>query len=208
MRRGRVTGAGGAPPHDGRFPVVTPRRRVLVLSYFFPPAGGVASVRVSSWTRLLPEFGWEATVVAALSPDAPVRDAALGIGEGTEAIRAGEIPLRRLLQRLKWLGVPARALDGAVDRIWPDPFVGWAPFAHAAASRRLREGGIDAILSVSNPFTPHWIGLRLAGRARLPWVAFFSDDMSRNPDPRIRPRARSLRSLERAVLERADGVAA
>jgi glycosyltransferase involved in cell wall biosynthesis len=39
-------------------------RRVLVVSYFFPPAGGVGVQRTLSFVQHLPDVGWEPSVVA------------------------------------------------------------------------------------------------------------------------------------------------
>ena len=41
------------------------RKRVLVVSHFFPPHGGGGVHRVLAWTRHLPAFGWDVTVLAA-----------------------------------------------------------------------------------------------------------------------------------------------
>ena len=39
-------------------------KRVLIIAYYFPPLGGIGSIRVMRYAQLLPEFGWEPTVIA------------------------------------------------------------------------------------------------------------------------------------------------
>ena len=39
-------------------------RRLLVISYFFPPVGGIGVERVLKHVSYLPDFGWEPVVVA------------------------------------------------------------------------------------------------------------------------------------------------
>ena len=51
--------------------------RVLVVTYFFPPAGGVGVQRTLKYVTYLPRWGWEPVVVAPADPAFPVRDASL-----------------------------------------------------------------------------------------------------------------------------------
>ncbi len=52
-------------------------RRVLVLTYFFPPVGGVGVQRTLKYVTYLPRWGWEPVVVAPGDPAFPVRDKSL-----------------------------------------------------------------------------------------------------------------------------------
>ena len=47
-------------------------RHVLIVSYYFPPIGGIGSIRMARFAECLPEFGWEPTIIApADTPHAP-----------------------------------------------------------------------------------------------------------------------------------------
>ncbi|MGH7731184.1 MAG: hypothetical protein ACRENJ_08045, partial [Candidatus Eiseniibacteriota bacterium] len=65
-------------------------RRLLVLSYFYPPLAGGGVHRVLGFTRHLPAHGWACTVVCAGEEDYWVRDETLvrDVPAGTEVIRA------------------------------------------------------------------------------------------------------------------------
>ena len=54
-----------------------PRRRVLVLAYFFPPLGGAGVQRTLKFVRYLEPLGWDATVVTTRSRHYPARDPSL-----------------------------------------------------------------------------------------------------------------------------------
>ena len=43
---------------------VPPTRRVLIVAYYFPPIGGIGSIRLQRFASLLPAEGWEPTVLA------------------------------------------------------------------------------------------------------------------------------------------------
>ncbi len=37
---------------------------VLIVAYYFPPIGGIGSIRSARFAHFLPEFGWEPCVLA------------------------------------------------------------------------------------------------------------------------------------------------
>lgn len=59
------------PPNPGK------KLRILLISYLFPPAGGIGVQRALSLARYLPECGFEVHVLSAANAAAPVRDPAL-----------------------------------------------------------------------------------------------------------------------------------
>jgi glycosyltransferase involved in cell wall biosynthesis len=193
-------------------------RRLLVLSYFYPPLGGGGVPRVLGLTRHLPAHGWRCTVVCAGEGDYWVRDDSLRIPEGTEVIRVhGGSALSAWLKVRKSnaAGRRSAATFGVLRRLsdwWllPDSYRGWARRAERAAARRIARGGIDALLTTSPPDSVHLAGLALASRSRLPWLADFRDPWIglhfRTP-PSAWHRARH-EAMEAAVVETAGAVLA
>ena len=160
-------------------------RRLLMVSYYFPPLGGIGALRALAFAEHLREFGWEPTVLAP-SNGAYFRDPSLGLGQG-QVVRTWSLELSRLGKRALGTGgddvrpaevgpVLARARTVARRCLYfPDAQIGWYPAAVAAGLRRLHRGGFDAIFSSSSPITSHLIARTLHRRARVPWVAEFRD---------------------------------
>jgi glycosyltransferase involved in cell wall biosynthesis len=163
------------------------RRRLLLLSYFYPPLAGGGVHRALGFTRWLPAHGWDCTVVCAGPEDYWVRDESLEVGvpPGTEVMRvAGGSGLAAWLRIVRGRGGGTGRRPGAafgalrvLSDWWllPDSYAGWASRARAAAARRLARGGIDALLSTSPPDSVHLAAAPLARRTGLPWVADFRD---------------------------------
>src|SRR5689334_11021410 len=68
--------------------------KVLIVAYYFPPIGGIGSIRLARFATCLPEFGWEPVVVApSRTPHA--RDPRLPFPE-EKVIRSLSVELSRL----------------------------------------------------------------------------------------------------------------
>lgn len=94
--------------------------RVLVVTYFFPPAGGVGVQRTLKYVTYLPRWGWEPVVVAPADPAFPVRDASLLATlapelevHRTASLEPGRLPsiAARLLSRRHQRGSGAVVVD-------------------------------------------------------------------------------------------------
>jgi glycosyltransferase involved in cell wall biosynthesis len=191
-------------------------RQVLIVAYFFPPIGGIGSIRAASFAKHLPEFGWEATVLApAGTPHAA--DPSLDVGQ-VSVVRTRSLEVSRLGRRPA-AGVgdvatphqpaarsaPSRWLRRAVKQvIFPDAQIGWYPAAAAAGRRLLRERRFDLIFSSAFPITSHLVGRTLKRRSSLPWVAEWRDPWS--DDPQFRLISAPALRLERAIAAEADAV--
>lgn len=196
-------------------------KRLLVLSYFYPPLAGGGVHRVLSFTQHLPRHGWACTVVCAGEHDYWVRDESLRarVPEGTEILRAeGGSALSTLLRFRRAAGTDGRrsgagfALLRPLSELFllPDSYIGWAGKARAVAERRIAAGGIDAILSSSPPDSAHLAAAPLAQAHGLPWVADFRDPwigLSFKQPPTPWHAARQ-RALESRVVTQADLVLA
>ena len=65
-------------------------KRVLIISYYWPPAGGISVIRPLKLAKYISEFGWEPVVCTAENPHFPFEDenAAYEIPKGLEIIKA------------------------------------------------------------------------------------------------------------------------
>jgi glycosyltransferase involved in cell wall biosynthesis len=179
-------------------------RRVLVLSYFFPPLGGAGVQRTLKHVKYLPAAGWAPTVVTTRSTWYPARDPSLArdIPPGTPVLRAADPGALRL-------ATMAASRAGALAQLtgWPDEAAAWIPAAVRAAVRAARRERFDALYSSSAPLSSHLAALAVQRRTGLPWVADFRDEWAENPYARrIAPVAALTRRAERAVRDRAEAV--
>lgn len=189
-------------------------KRVLIVAYYFPPLGGIGSIRTRRFASLLSDHGWEATVLAP-SNGAYHRDESLSF-PAEQVVRARSLELSRLGKRVAQAGgddttaatvrgLRRRLRDGARRHVYrPDAQIGWYPGAILAGRRALGRERFDAVLSTSFPITAHLVGSALARRARIPWVAEFRDPWS-DVIADQRARARAAR-LEQRLLRDAAAV--
>jgi hypothetical protein len=176
-----------------------------MIAYYFPPLGGIGSLRAAEFAKHLREFGWEPTVIAPREGSF-YEDRESGFPE-EHVIRARSIELSRMGKRA--LGIDAPPSSGGSGRTGPsallrsaahrflyrpDPQIGWYPGAVRAALKAIRSGHFDAIFSTSVPMTAHMVGRRLHGSSGLPWIAEFRDPWPESP---------SLQKLERSVAAKA-----
>lgn len=203
-------------------------RRVLVVSFFYPPDPAVGGRRVAGLVRYLPESGWSPTVLTAGTvPDAADRQSDERAGQtgptdpalvhatrfwrpfparrGAGDRRGGEDRSRRSLQARLTRRPVGRFLYAALRHAlplssvrMPDATLGWVPFAVREGRRLLARARYDAILSSAGPPSSHRVASRLARESGVPWVADYRDLWSDNHWDRRIP---PFRAAER-MLER------
>lgn len=194
---------------------------LLMISYYFPPQGGIASVRALKFATHLPAFDWEPVVIAPLkgSFDEDRSLSFSGISMLTSNLRPGQL-FGGLVRENRGTsgGSNGTAVVGRIAkrvRRWlyrPDGQIGWYPFAFTAARRAIRGNRFDAIFSSSPPITAHVVARRLRRETGLPWVAEFRDLWTPwgdlwNPWPSgMGRRERRDQALERSILVEASEV--
>ena len=133
--------------------------RLLLLAFYFPPAGGGGVQRTLKFCKFLPAHGIEVHVLAPDDPKWFARDEPL----------LAAVPPTTIVHRTRFLGPPARsraeALRGRsalgrarveagylIDRMLiPDKASPWLLTAVPAGIRIVRRERIDAIMSTSPP---------------------------------------------------------
>jgi glycosyltransferase involved in cell wall biosynthesis len=206
-------------------------RRALLIAYSFPPVGGAGVQRPAKWTKYLPHFGWDVTVLTPENPSTPLRDDSLlaEIPPETRILRAktwepdyrvkqqmastaDAIGRQSLSQRVRSLAKSV-AKTAALAALQPDLQVLWVHNAIQAASTELRRVRHDAILVTAPPYSALLIGAALKKRFGLPLVFDFRDewDLS-NRYLEQAPRGWWSRCvqfrMQRSLLKRADAVIA
>lgn len=207
-------------------------RRILLISYLFPPAGGVAVQRALSLARYLPRLGHEVHVLSARNPSVPTFDPSLMqlLPAEVRLHRAfsPEVPYawkQRVWRLLSAAGRGAAASGGqaggsAESRLQrlvrrmlnPDPEVVWVRFAISAARRIVRRHAIEAVLVTAPPFSSFMIataikreypGVKLIADFRDEWLEFYLSTFDFHKSASILAKSKKL---EREIVDHADAV--
>lgn len=185
-------------------------KRLLLVSYYYPPLAGPGVFRPLRLSKHLPACGWDVTV---LSVDARVRvlkdpELVREVPDAVRVERTRSLEMRDPLIALSKLGLKrfARGLERWLDL--PDGQRGWVPFAVRRARALLRDVPHDVVLTTSSPYSAHLVGRALKRATKIPWIADFRDEWTTNPYIRFPTRwhRRVHEGLERRVLAEADRV--
>lgn len=179
------------------------QRKILAVSFAFPPLSAPRSIQVA---RLLRHLDAAVTVLCGADP-AERQDATIA----PDIDRSVEHVIREPFVRSGLL----RQLELVADRChlsWarlPDVYRPWVARADARVMAWQQSSGYrpDLLLTFGQPMSDHLFGLTYQRRTGIPWVAHFSDPWADNPFRRDNPlTARWNRRLERQVIAAADAV--
>jgi glycosyltransferase involved in cell wall biosynthesis len=187
-----------------------PARRILVVTYYYPPDASVGSRRWKAMVDSLRELGHDVTVV---TTEAWGSDGADDYGVVRSRDLSANTRLRGLLGRP---GLPSRGKPDQIqkpaprllaDGLIPDGYLAaWAPSAAIAVRRVIRARQIDCLVTSGPPHSAHIVGL-MTGKSRPAWIADFRDgwrfEPPREPWP-TRVQAVADDWLERSVVRAAD----
>jgi glycosyltransferase involved in cell wall biosynthesis len=193
--------------------------KVLLVTLYFPPAGGGGVQRSLKLATHLPALGIETHVLAPDDPKWIHTDAEL------------ELPTQAWVHRARYVGPkgrrPAEELHGreGLDLVVrqarlafrralvPDENVTWNLTAIPSAIRIIREHGIDAVLTTSPPGSVHLVGAAVKAATGVRWVADLRDSLAAHPhrrseSPLVRAKEKTAEALARLVARSADAVIA
>lgn len=158
-----------------------------MVSFRFPPQGGVGGMRSAALARHLPDSGWSPHVLAGPA-DGHWRgwqDATLleGLAQCVPVTRVRGLDLGPLYRTASRVGL--RRLAFAATPFLPRLRAGWIPAAYRQGlrliKRRFASGErFDAIYSSSPPVATHMVAAGLSAATGLPWIADARDLWSLN----------------------------
>ena len=203
-------------------------KKALIVTYYWPPAGGPGVQRVVRFVRYFRQFGWEPIVLTVKNGDYPAIDETLH-KQLPENLRIEKTDIlepyaiyrkftgKSAEEKIPTFVLSGKSSDSKKDRLakWvrgnifiPDARIGWIPNAVRAGSKLIREENIDLIFATSPPHTVQLIAKKLAKRHKIPWVAdlrdpwteaFWAEEMKKS-----RLADAIDRKLERSVLQQAN----
>jgi glycosyltransferase involved in cell wall biosynthesis len=191
-------------------------RKLLFVTYHFPPSVGGGIPRILSFAKDLPRHGWAPTILTSPSVgNAAVDGSALdALGTQIEVARAycpiAARGLRGHARAEQGVSGNARRFAKLASKLAmvPDPFAPWIPFALAKGRELLSANPHDAVLATYGPPANLLVGAALARLHRLPLVLDFRDLWSDLPFAKFPSAAHRaiVRQIERAVIRQARGV--
>lgn len=170
-------------------------KKVLIITYYWPPAGGSAVYRWLKFTKYLREFGWEPVIYTAENgeyaeidnsnqKDIPQDITILKqpiwepymfykkfIGQKkTEKVNVGFLTERKKPKFAEKVAVWIRGNFFIPDarRFWIKPSVKYL-------ISYLKENPVDAVISSGPPHSMHLIALQLKKKLNISWIADFRD---------------------------------
>jgi glycosyltransferase involved in cell wall biosynthesis len=206
-------------------------KKVLVISYYWPPSGGPGVQRWLKLCKYLPEFGVE-PVVLTVDPayaSYPILDPSLEkeIPANLRVIRTKSFEVLNVYKQLKKdKQVPFSGFANAQTKVSfkekamrfirgnffiPDARIGWNKYALREAKRLIQEEGISELITTGPPHSTHLIGVSLKKEfPGLRWIADFRDPWSdiyyNDLLFRTTLATRKDRKLEKQVIDTADKV--
>jgi glycosyltransferase involved in cell wall biosynthesis len=193
--------------------------KLLLVTLYFPPAGGGGVQRPLKFATHLPGLGIETHVLAPDDPKWVHRDEDLAP------------PTQAWIHRVRYLGpkgrLPAEELHGlqGLERagrkaaltfrraLVPDENVSWNVTAVPAAIRIVRREGIDVVVTTSPPTSVHLVGAAVKRATGARWIADLRDSIAANPHRRfesrlVRAKEATGERVARLVARYADAVTA
>ncbi|HEY0415967.1 MAG TPA: glycosyltransferase [Gaiellaceae bacterium] len=191
--------------------------KALIVSFYFPPAGGGGVQRPLKLATHLPELGVETHVLAPDDPRWIHRDDELApptlawVHRARYVGTAGRKPAEELhgTQGLVRLSRQAQLFGRRL--LVPDENVSWNLTAIPAAIRIVRSEGIDVVLTTSPPSSVHLIGAAVKKATGVRWVADLRDSIVAHPHRRaerlaVRAKEQGEHAVARLVARSADAI--
>lgn len=208
-------------------------RKVLILSYYWPPSGGPGVQRVLKFVKYLPGCGWEPVVITVKNGEYPAIDLSLEqeIPQGIQVYKVASLEFfnlfRKMTGRKKGDKIETYELVKQKDELSvkdrlaqfvrmnfliPDARIGWNIRGYRTCLKIIKKEKPDLIFSSSPPHSIQVLASRLAARTGIRWVADFRDPWTRSFYDKGMKRwwlaENYNKYLERKIIKNADCVTA
>ncbi|WP_454047048.1 glycosyl transferase family 1 [Chryseobacterium sp. Marseille-Q8038] len=203
------------------------QKKILIITYYWPPAGGPGVQRWLKFAKYLPDFGWKPVIYTPENPSYPLLDETLmkDVPENIEMVRTKIWEPYQLAEKLNKSNKKFKAgqFDVGKNQSWksklsiwvrgnffiPDARVFWVKPSITFLEKYLREHQIDTIVTSGPPHSLHLTGLGLKDKMPdLKWIADFRDpwtEISYYKHLKLTKSSdKKHRQLESAVFKNAD----
>ncbi|MCR8668114.1 glycosyltransferase family 4 protein [Aestuariibaculum sp. M13] len=204
-------------------------KKVLIISYYWPPAGGPGVQRWLKFVKYLPDFNVEPIVYIPENPNYPLLDeslleevsndvtiikqsikepyklARLFSKKSSKAISKGIIPEQKKQSLTEKLLLFVRG-----NFFIPDARKGWVKPSVKFLSEYISKEHIETIITTGPPHSMHLIGLHLKTKLGVKWLADFRDPWTtigyHKQLKLTSSSAKKHKALEKEVLNSADEI--
>lgn len=203
------------------------QKKILIITYYWPPAGGPGVQRWLKFAKYLPDFGWKPIIYTPENPSYPLLDETLmkDVPENIEMVRTKIWEPYQLAEKLNKSNKKFKAgqFDVGKNQSWksklsiwvrgnffiPDARIFWVKPSITFLENYLKENKIDTIVTSGPPHSLHLIGLGLKSKMPdLKWIADFRDpwtEISYYKHLKLTKSSdKKHRQLESAVFKNAD----
>ncbi|UFH46145.1 glycosyltransferase family 4 protein [Flavobacterium galactosidilyticum] len=169
-------------------------KKILVITYYWPPAGGPGVQRWLKFVKYLPDFGIQPIVYIPENPTYPIVDENL-VNEVSDKAMILRNKIFEPYQLASFLSknktkkissgiIPNKKKQSFLDKtfLWirgnlfiPDARVFWVKPSVSYLEKYIVENNIDTIITSGPPHSLHLIGLELKQKLDLKWFADFRD---------------------------------
>ena len=172
------------------------KKRVLIISYYWPPSAGSGVQRWLKFSKFLPEHGYEPHVYTPLNPSFDLRDEEL-LADVSDQVVVVKRKITEPYALFKLFGGKKKGNTGLVNSdkkkskfdqwsSWirgnlfiPDPRVFWVKPSVKFLSQYVKEHRIDVVITTGPPHSMHLIGQGVKERTGIRWVVDMRDPFSK-----------------------------
>ena len=170
------------------------QKKLLIITYYWPPAGGPGVQRWLKFVKYLPEFDIQPIVYVPENPTYPIVDAHLETEVSDKAIilknkifepyQLASFLSKNKTKKISSGIIPNQKKQSFLEKLmlWvrgnlfiPDARIFWVNPSVAYLEKYIRENEIDMIVTSGPPHSLHLIGLELKQKLNLKWLADFRD---------------------------------
>lgn len=204
-------------------------KKVLIITYYWPPAGGPGVQRWLKFVKYLPHYDVEPIVYCPRNPSYPLVDTSLKeeIPEGIEVLsqpirepyRLASLFSRKSTKDISSGIIPKAKKQTFIEKFLlfirgnyfiPDARVNWVKPSITFLSQYISQNAIDSIITTGPPHSLHLIGLGLKKKIGVNWIADFRDPWTTigyHKALKLRRKAKEKHiQLEKNVLSNADEI--
>ena len=168
------------------------KKKVLIISYYWPPSGGPGVQRWLKFVKYLPEFNIEPILFIPKNANYPLLDKSLSddVNKDLKVIQfpiteiSGFLPRFKFLNSVRSGNISKPHNQSLLQKIIffirgnlfiPDMKIFWKSSSVNFLSDYLPKNNIDTIITTGPPHSVHLIGLELKRKLNINWISDFRD---------------------------------